>query len=126
MSNADCVAAGLCSIAKTACTQASDCAIVGGSCSKTNQPCTNSGQCPAWGNCQVGGATCLKIPAPMAQATCCAVRARDLAGNRDANTVARCATPAGACFAFDDVIQPLFNARCVHCHSGASPPPRLL
>ncbi len=69
-----------------------------------------------------GGATCLKIPAPMASATCFAVRARDLAGNRDANTVARCATPAGACFAFDDVIQPLFNARCVHCHSGANPP----
>lgn len=69
-----------------------------------------------------GGATCLAVTVPTGQQTCLAVRARDLAGNRDGNTVARCATPAGACFAYDDVIQPLFDARCVHCHSGSNPP----
>jgi hypothetical protein len=71
-----------------------------------------------------GGATCLAVTVPTGQQTCLAVRARDLAGNRDGNTVARCATPAGACFAYDDVIQPLFDARCVHCHSGSNPPAR--
>lgn len=69
-----------------------------------------------------GGATCTEITVPTAQQTCFVVRARDLAGNRDTNTVNRCATPGGACFAYDDVIQPVFAARCVHCHSGSSPP----
>jgi cytochrome c len=69
-----------------------------------------------------GGATCTTIPVPTGQATCFVVRARDLAGNRDGNTVARCATPGGACFGYDDTIQPVFDARCVHCHSGGNPP----
>ena len=69
-----------------------------------------------------GGATCMTVPVPTAQQTCFVVRARDLAGNRDANTVARCATPAGACFPYAEVVQPLFDARCVHCHSGGNPP----
>jgi hypothetical protein len=64
----------------------------------------------------------MTITTPMAQQTCFVVRARDLAGNRDTNSVARCATPPGACFAYDEVVQPLFDARCVHCHSGANPP----
>ncbi len=69
-----------------------------------------------------GAATCARIATPMATQTCFVVRARDLAGNRDLNTVQRCATPGGACFAFDDTIQPLFSARCVHCHSGNNAP----
>jgi hypothetical protein len=70
----------------------------------------------------VTGQSCATIPVPMAQQTCFVVRARDLAGNRDTNTVARCATPGGACFAYDSVVQPVFAARCVHCHSGSNPP----
>lgn len=69
-----------------------------------------------------GGASCATVTVPTGQATCFVVRARDLAGNRDTNTVSRCATPGGACFPYDTVIQPVFDARCVHCHSGANPP----
>jgi hypothetical protein len=69
-----------------------------------------------------GGSNCMTIPVPMAEATCFAVRARDLAGNADTNTVSQCATPGGACFAYDSTVQPLFNARCVHCHSGPQAP----
>src|SRR5262249_20512707 len=68
------------------------------------------------------GQSCATVTVPMAQQTCFVVRARDLAGNRDANTVSRCATPGGACFAYDGVVQPVFDARCVHCHSGSNPP----
>lgn len=70
----------------------------------------------------VAGQTCATVTVPVAQATCFAVRARDLAGNRDGNTVSRCATTAGACFAYDEIVQPVFDARCVHCHSGANAP----
>ncbi|MEZ4364357.1 MAG: c-type cytochrome domain-containing protein [Kofleriaceae bacterium] len=68
------------------------------------------------------GRTCATITTPTAQPTCFAVRARDLAGNRDTNTVVRCATPAGACFEYANVVQPIFDGRCVHCHSGNNPP----
>lgn len=70
----------------------------------------------------VTGQTCTTVDVPMGQQTCFVVRARDLAGNRETNTVSRCATSGGACFAFDSVVQPIFNARCVHCHSGSNPP----
>lgn len=70
----------------------------------------------------VTGGTCTTVRVPAAQQTCFVVRARDLAGNRDSNTVARCATPAGACFPYGEAVQPVFDARCVHCHSGANPP----
>lgn len=69
-----------------------------------------------------GGATCMIVPVPMAEATCFSVRARDLAGNADTNTVSQCATTGGACFAYDAAVQPLFNARCIHCHSGPQAP----
>jgi len=69
-----------------------------------------------------GGATCATIPTPTGQQTCFVVRARDLSGNRDTNSVVRCASPAGACFDYDEVIQPVFDARCVHCHGGSNPP----
>ncbi|MFO0722470.1 MAG: c-type cytochrome domain-containing protein [Myxococcota bacterium] len=68
------------------------------------------------------GTNCATIPVPTAEETCFSVRARDLAGNADHNTVTQCATPGGACFAYDNTIQPVFNARCIHCHSGPQAP----
>ncbi|MFN0251962.1 MAG: hypothetical protein ACKV2T_34115 [Kofleriaceae bacterium] len=70
----------------------------------------------------VAGQTCTTVSVPTGQQTCFVVRARDLGGNRDANTVSRCATPGGACFVYNDLVQPVFDSRCVHCHSGAAPP----
>jgi cytochrome c5 len=69
-----------------------------------------------------GGATCLDVTVAVGQRTCFVVRARDLAGNLDTNTRESCATTGGACFDYDQVVQPIFDARCVHCHSGPSAP----
>ena len=69
-----------------------------------------------------GGATCMRIRVPSGQQTCFVVRARDLRGNTDTNTSELCRTTAGGCFAYDDVVQPVLSARCVHCHSGPSAP----
>jgi type IV pilus assembly protein PilY1 len=59
-STGSCQPIGTCSTTGTVCSNVGDCAILGGHCSKTNQACTKSADCPASGNCQVGGATCLQ------------------------------------------------------------------
>ncbi|MBW2222637.1 MAG: hypothetical protein JRF54_00190, partial [Deltaproteobacteria bacterium] len=69
-----------------------------------------------------GGSGCAAVTVPMGSQTCFAVRARDLAGNRDLNTAERCHTTANSCFAYDPIVQPIFDARCVHCHSGPGAP----
>lgn len=54
---------------------------------------------------------------------CFAVRARDQADHRDANSVVRCATtPQADCaLDFEVDVRPLLAARCTHCHGGATP-----
>ena len=70
------------------------------------------------------GATCVDVAGLTPnQQYCWVARARDGAGNRDGNTVERCLTTAAAtCIDYASVIQPIFNAECVQCHAGASPP----
>jgi cytochrome c oxidase cbb3-type subunit 2 len=72
----------------------------------------------------VTGQTCAVVRAGPGTNLCFVVRARDLAGNRDANAVEACATtPATACAVdFDTLIAPILEARCKHCHSGAKAP----
>ncbi len=73
------------------------------------------------------GANCLEVGGLLpSQEHCWTVRARDLAGNRDANTVEQClTTPEAACIDYASLVQPIFNAECVHCHSGATAPREL-
>lgn len=73
------------------------------------------------------GATCVSVRGRIPDADdCWVVRARDRSGNADANTVAICLTmPSAACLEYGEVIQPLFDARCIRCHSGETPPVRL-
>lgn len=70
----------------------------------------------------VVGASCLTIPAAPETQSCWVVRARDGSGNRDANTVERCFTPAPACVDYQSRVQRTFTARCIHCHSGPGAP----
>jgi hypothetical protein len=70
------------------------------------------------------GATCVDVAGlTPAQQYCWVTRARDGAGNRDRNTVERClTTPTASCIDYATVVQPVFNAECVHCHAGAAAP----
>ncbi|HEX7476394.1 MAG TPA: hypothetical protein VF331_01170 [Polyangiales bacterium] len=53
---------------------------------------------------------------------CWVVRARDEAGNRDANVVEHCLKmPAASCIDYRSMVQPLFDERCVHCHGALRP-----
>lgn len=69
-----------------------------------------------------GGATCLQVRVPPGERTCFVVRARDLRGNTDTNRAELCRTTAAGCFGYEDAVQPILSARCVHCHSGPSAP----
>ena len=73
------------------------------------------------------GATCVSVRGRIPDADdCWTVRARDRSGNADTNTIESCLTmPAAACLEYQDVIQPLFDARCIHCHGGETQPVRL-
>lgn len=73
------------------------------------------------------GATCITLSGQIPAADYCwVVRARDGSGNSDTGTVESCLTmPAAACLEYSDVIQPLFDARCIHCHGGEQPLLRL-
>lgn len=68
------------------------------------------------------GSSCLEIPVPPDQTSCFVVRARDLRGNRDGNSVERCVRPPAACVDYSSRLQPVFQARCTHCHSGPGAP----
>lgn len=68
------------------------------------------------------GATSIRIPVATDVQTCFLVRAKDARGNRDGNTVSRCVTPAAMCGPYQDLVQPIFDARCIQCHSGSNPP----
>jgi hypothetical protein len=73
------------------------------------------------------GDTCATLTGRVPGETYCwVVRARDGAGNEDANTAERCLTvPGAACIDYDEVVQPLFDRRCIHCHGGPEPVARL-
>lgn len=68
------------------------------------------------------GTTCVLVPAPPDDMTCFVVRARDLRRNRDTNTIEVCATTPAECVDYATRVQYIFNARCIHCHSGSSAP----
>lgn len=74
------------------------------------------------GYAALAGSTSTRVRVPPNVQTCFLVRAKDGRGNRDSNTVTRCVTPPGVCAAYQDLIQPIFDARCTQCHSGANPP----
>ena len=69
-----------------------------------------------------GGQTCIDVPTPFSATSCYVVRARDLTFNTDTNSVEVCTTTPPGCFDYGAEIQPLFDARCVHCHGGSNPP----
>ncbi len=66
------------------------------------------------------GATCITLSGRIPDADYCwVVRARDGSGNADSGMVEECVTmPSAACLEYADVIQPLFDAHCIHCHGG--------
>lgn len=68
------------------------------------------------------GGSCLDVPVAPSTHSCFVVRARDLAGNRSANSNELCVDMPGACVDYGTQVQPLLNARCTQCHSGANPP----
>jgi hypothetical protein len=70
----------------------------------------------------ITGQTCVDLPAPPDQSLCYVVRARDARGNRDLNTVEKCGNAPGVCVDYDTRVQPIFDARCIQCHSGSNPP----
>ena len=69
------------------------------------------------------GESCVTLSGLLPAADYCwVVRARDGSGNEDDNTVESClTTPAATCLEYAEVIQPLFDARCIHCHGGDAP-----
>lgn len=69
----------------------------------------------------IAGATCIDLPSPVSSQTCYVVRARDLTGNTDTNTAQVCTTTPAGCFDYASNIQPIFTARCTHCHGGSNP-----
>ncbi len=56
------------------------------------------------------------------------VRAKDEAGQLDCNENVTSVTPQGlsSCIDYETGVKPIFQASCVRCHSGASPPQNLL
>ncbi|MEZ4225778.1 MAG: hypothetical protein R3B13_32800 [Polyangiaceae bacterium] len=70
----------------------------------------------------IAGANCIDVTTPVSTQSCYVVRARDLTGNVDGNTKQICASTPNGCFNYADLVQPIFDARCVHCHGGNSPP----
>ncbi len=66
----------------------------------------------------VTGETCLDVNVGTHTNMCFIVRARDLAGNMDLNSVRElCAeTPAADCVDYATLVQPILSARCTHCH----------
>ena len=70
----------------------------------------------------LAGTTCVEIPVAPGFRNCFVVRARDLAGNRDANRVEGCMDPPATCVDYNLDVQTIFTARCVHCHSGRGAP----
>jgi len=70
----------------------------------------------------ITGTSCIDLRAAPGTALCLVARARDLAGNQDANTVERCVTPPSLPAGPDySVIQPIMDARCTHCHGSEAP-----
>ncbi|MCC7381707.1 MAG: hypothetical protein IT384_07735 [Deltaproteobacteria bacterium] len=68
------------------------------------------------------GSASIRFSVPPAQQLCYIVRARDLRGTHESNTVSRCVTPPAACVDYDALVNPIFQTRCVQCHSGSSAP----
>ncbi len=75
----------------------------------------------------LAGDLCLTLVGQIpGEETCWTTRARDPAGNIDTNSAEVCVTmPEVPCLEYADVIQPIFDERCAHCHGGDAPLLRL-